>query len=164
MSLVDWGLPLLDGRGLAGKFAAEPGLSTIKVILLTGVTAETEPARNEVRNVAACLAKRSSRSSCSARCASSSPSSAPLKLPPQLVAGAGRPPAACPPRPPRPSGHWRGVSPGFRVLLAEDNEVNQNYARHLLAKFGCQLEVAADGREVLLALGRNRSTRSSWIV
>jgi two-component system, sensor histidine kinase len=41
-----------------------------------------------------------------------------------------------------------------RVLLAEDNQVNQAVARRLLEKLGCDVEVVADGRGALAALRR----------
>ncbi|MCP4642877.1 MAG: response regulator [bacterium] len=39
-----------------------------------------------------------------------------------------------------------------RVLLVEDNPVNQMVARRMLAKLGCKVDVAAHGEEALLAL------------
>ena len=43
---------------------------------------------------------------------------------------------------------------GVRVLLAEDNAINQMVATASLAKFGCTTDVAANGLEVLEALRR----------
>lgn len=41
---------------------------------------------------------------------------------------------------------------GVRVLLAEDNLVNQDVARAMLSSFGCDVHVAMNGREALDAL------------
>jgi CheY-like chemotaxis protein len=53
----------------------------------------------------------------------------------------GKPPAA-------------GALPARRILLAEDNAVNQRLAIRLLEKQGHRVTVASDGREVLSAIDR----------
>ncbi|WP_341888873.1 response regulator [Variovorax sp. YR752] len=45
---------------------------------------------------------------------------------------------------------------GVHVLLVEDNTINQELARDLLGRAGVVVSVAADGREALAALGRER--------
>jgi signal transduction histidine kinase/DNA-binding response OmpR family regulator len=41
---------------------------------------------------------------------------------------------------------------GVRILLAEDNEINQEVARELLTEFGCQVDVVSDGAAALAAV------------
>jgi two-component system, sensor histidine kinase and response regulator len=43
----------------------------------------------------------------------------------------------------------------LRILLAEDNPVNQQVAQHMLQGFGCHVEAAYDGQQVLDALAKN---------
>ena len=38
---------------------------------------------------------------------------------------------------------------GLRVLLAEDNPINQDVARAMLASFGCDVQIARNGREAI---------------
>ncbi len=46
------------------------------------------------------------------------------------------------------------VPPGHRVLVVEDNVVNQKLAMRVLEKFGCKVHLAANGMEALEMTGR----------
>ncbi len=50
---------------------------------------------------------------------------------------------------PRPAEPARDLPPRWRVLVAEDNTINQKVAVRMLSKAGCRVDVAADGREAV---------------
>jgi len=50
---------------------------------------------------------------------------------------------------------WR-VAEGTRILLVEDNELNQQVAAELLQAVGCSVDIAADGRQALNRLSEER--------
>ena len=52
----------------------------------------------------------------------------------------------------------------LRILLAEDNKVNQFLASRLLGKLGHTVVVAASGREALAALDKARAMMDAYEV
>jgi CheY-like chemotaxis protein len=61
--------------------------------------------------------------------------------------------AAPPAGVPAPAPSWRGsAEAGLRVLVAEDNPVNQRVVLLFLERLGHQADVVSDGRDVLRAL------------
>ena len=57
---------------------------------------------------------------------------------------------------PRPIITGAGMFAGKRILLAEDNLVNQSVAKAFLGKMGCEVEVAGDGEQALAQYQKNR--------
>jgi PAS domain S-box-containing protein len=141
LALLDFQMPEMDGLELARQIKADPALAGVKLILLTslGVRGQRELAR--VAGAEGYLVK-------------------PVRLS-QLynclvtVMAAAEP---MPPAPAKPAADWEGRLPlvvhGLRVLLAEDNLVNQTLALRLLQKLGCRVDVVGNGREAVAAAAR----------
>jgi PAS domain S-box-containing protein len=70
-----------------------------------------------------------------------------------ILAGEGVP-ATRSSRPPAPPGDKPARFDGARVLVVEDNAVNQKVITRLLQRFGLEIDVANDGLEALAALER----------
>jgi signal transduction histidine kinase/DNA-binding response OmpR family regulator len=137
VAVLDMQMPEMDGVMLAREIRRMPGLDKLPLVLLSSLGQREVTAEKNLFNAA--LTK-------------------PVK-PSQLfdiLAGTfkdSEAPAAAPVRVlPRPAAERPGQS--LRVLLAEDNAVNQKVAVHMLAAMGLRPDVVGNGMEVLEALGR----------
>ena len=130
-AVVDLCMPSMDGLELARRISASPELASTRVLLLTSGP-EIGQADARSAGVAACLTK-------------------PVQLArlhtalQTLVAGARERPTT----PSEPAGTCRG-----RVLVVEDNEINQLVATGILEHLGYAVDCADDGVEALEALER----------
>ena len=135
LAILDMQMPGMDGVMLAAALRALPGCERLPMLLLSSIghlfTAEHR------RLFAAVLTK-------------------PAK-PAQILetilclVGPAPAPAEIAPAAPEPR---RGDIRSERILLAEDNAVNQKVALHMLAKLGYWADVAANGLEALAAVER----------
>ncbi len=144
VAVLDMQMPEMDGLALARAIRGHPAGTALPLVMLssigraelTAIAGEQRVALGEL--FAAVLTK-------------------PVK-PTQLLEALGRAcgtarPTAAPPRP-RPSAPGLAPRRGLRILLAEDNVVNQKVAVHMLERLGYRADVAANGREVLEAVHR----------
>ena len=133
--LADAHMPGMDGFGLIGAMRSNPNLSSSTVIMLTSGPQGGDIARCLKLGVSAYLSKPIRQS--------------------QLLDAIQRVMAAKP-QSDRPTLITRQVLQApqsrLRVLLAEDNRVNQRLAQRLLQKCGHDVALAGNGREVLAAL------------
>jgi CheY-like chemotaxis protein len=133
--LTDVRMPDADGFALAEAIRNEPAIAGAAVMMLTSAGQPGDAARCRDLGVAAYLTKPIRRSELSAA---------------MLLAVGARPTDGRPPLVTRHS--LRERRPPARILLVEDNEINQLVARNLLERRGHAVAVAANGREALAAL------------
>jgi CheY-like chemotaxis protein len=135
--LLDLLLPDMDGIAFADELAKQLGRATPPLILLSPVSLVAEELGEQAQRFAQVLNEPVS----------------PLQLRAALVKVLPPPAEVAAPR-------QRGFDPQMaqrhplRVLLVEDNEVNQRVARMQLQRLGYAADVADDGREALQAVAR----------
>jgi two-component system sensor histidine kinase/response regulator len=139
LALVDFKMPDMDGAVLGQAINADPFLSRTRVILLTSVDRHGDLARFAAMGFAGYLSKplRSRElADCLERVLSRDAKDWRLQTQPMVT----------------PSAALRSSKPGRfsgRVLLVEDNIVNQMVARRFLERLGCDVTVAENGEEAV---------------
>jgi two-component system, sensor histidine kinase and response regulator len=146
LALLDMQMPEMDGLELARHIKADPAIANTRLVLLTSMG--QRPLIQELRDIGLITAhlvkpvKQSQLLDCLRQTMAEEPPLPSSTSPPALPAGH-RPPASS-----------LAVPKPLKLLLAEDNAVNQKVALMQLRKLGYQSAVAASGHEVLEALGR----------
>src|SRR5262245_19108619 len=140
MVLLDYQMPEMNGLELAAHIKGYPALASLKLVLLTSVGQREETRQALNTTIAAALTKPIRRSHLFNTLA--------------LVLGQPPPPVTHPLRLPLTSqeGEAAPGQPRRRILVAEDNAINQKLIERLLDKLGYQAEVVANGVEVLHTL------------
>jgi CheY-like chemotaxis protein/HPt (histidine-containing phosphotransfer) domain-containing protein len=129
----------MDGFTLAAQVRRNPTLAGTRILMLTSAGQPEDVARCRALGIGAYLMKPVKQS----------------ELLETLLAALGDTPD--PVRGAAPAGRPHGAGRrGLRVLLAEDNPVNQKLAVRLLEKEGHTVAVASTGREALTAVERER--------
>jgi CheY-like chemotaxis protein len=139
--LADSRMPGMDGFSLAEQIRRRPELVRATILMLSATDPPGSAARCREMGVAGCLMKPVKQSEVW---------NALIDLLAGPAAGppAQRPGSAAPPRREVPG----AASRRLRILLAEDNAVNQRLAVRLLEKQGHAVVVAGNGKEALRAL------------
>ena len=137
LAVVDYHMPGMDGLDLIAAIRQEPEGGILPAVVLSSLGERGEDPNASVAKVSAFVTKpvRSRQlRDCLARALVGEP-----RIPAKAPGG----PSGTPP-----------VALGVRVLVAEDNAVNQKVATRLLSRLGCQADVVADGAEAVEAVGR----------
>jgi PAS domain S-box-containing protein len=140
VAVLDHFMPGMSGEDLARFIKADPDCCATDLILFSSSVQRTDMAHKERTSFAEVLTKPLTRPSIllDAIC------NAGASLARRQVRAAPDEPSAPPVALAAQHGNWR-----CRVLLAEDNAVNQRLARHMLERFNCRVDVAANGREAV---------------
>jgi two-component system, sensor histidine kinase and response regulator len=139
LMLLDASMPGLDGFAVSERLKRPPRCSSVAVIMLTTFGHRDDVARCREQGIAAYLTKPIKPSDLFEAIAS-------------IVGGDAPAPAAQGTRQSECDPLDKGAS--AKILLAEDNPVNQLFACRLLEKLGHEVTVANNGVEVLDALDR----------
>ena len=140
--IADYNMPGIDGATLAARIKADPDLHETVVLMLTSVGGWRELRHLEGSALDACLVKPVRQSQLTnALLQTWSPGGESTRRLAQAVARERKPA-------PRLDGSMVANLPG-RVLVAEDNVINQRVISRMLEKLGIRCDVAANGREAL---------------
>ena len=142
--LLDGMMPGMDGFTVAERIGREPALAGVAILMLTSADGHGDAARCRDLGVAAYMIKPVKPAELNRAIAAALRAPGADPVGPRYVARTEHRPADAPP-----------VRP-LRVLLAEDNAVNQRVVVRLLEKFGHAVTVTGDGRQTLAALDAAR--------
>ncbi len=132
-AVIDVKMPIMDGVTLAGALRKDPALHGIGIVMLTSLDDPSEARRAHEYGVDFFLAKPVRQQELVTALSNVIATQGSASVAPRL----------------RPA-------LGVRVLLAEDNAVNQEVARLMLEDLGASVHVAANGRLALQALAEQR--------
>jgi PAS domain S-box-containing protein len=146
LAIIDMQMPEMDGLMLGREVKDDPSIAAVKLVMLTSLGSQQDAAELKKSGIEACVLKPVKQSRLFNRLA-------------EVMAGR----ASHPPQPPRPSTPATApfaskatvivTAPSHaRILLAEDNLINQKVALGLLHNIGHRADVAKNGLEVLSAL------------
>ena len=133
--LLDLNMPGMDGEEMLGTVRADPRFDALKVIVLSSVGCRGEGRRLRALGSSSYLLKPVRQSQL-------------LEVLAEALIGEVDSPEPAPIRTEEGEDDCRGV----RILLAEDNPVNQKVAVRIFQKEGCVVDAVANGAEALSAL------------
>ncbi|MEZ5512545.1 MAG: response regulator [Steroidobacteraceae bacterium] len=135
IALIEMQMPTLDGVDLTERIRHTPSLSGLRIVMLTSMVRSSIARATGGAGIDRYLAKpiRRAQLYSTLRQALGLVATAPRELVPSDADGN------------------NSVSHSYKVLLVEDNPVNQDVARAMLIRLGFQVQIAPGGREGLQA-------------
>ncbi len=144
LAVIDHPMPNISGKELGRSIMEDPLLNDVKTIMLTSAVDPKEARRSEAAGFCASLTKPVSIDrffNCLSLVFGSS--------------GAQTAPTTQKPSPITVQTVSAGEQSGPRILIAEDNRINQKVTVKILKKYGCEAHVVNNGREAVDELTRN---------
>jgi len=135
--LLDYQMPGMDGAQLASAIRADPALAGAALVMLTSVSHLGEAKSLEGSGIDACLIKPVRQSSLLDTLATTHAR--------RIQSGGQRSRETAAPE----STPARSAGRALRLLVVEDNAVNQKLAARMLERLGQRADVAANGREAV---------------
>jgi two-component system sensor histidine kinase/response regulator len=130
--IADYFMPRMDGIVFASQVRADPAFASVPIVMLTSYADRTRNAEARAAGIRRVLTKPVRRAQLLDTVLAA--------LAPEPAAGTASAPA--PRAEPQPTSH-------ARILVAEDNPVNQQLARAMLLRLGYQTDVAGNGQEAV---------------
>jgi CheY-like chemotaxis protein len=143
VAVLDMQMPEMDGVMLAREIRRMPGREKLPLVLLSSLGQREVTSEKNLFNAALTKPVKPSQlfdliagtfKEADAAASAAAPVPAPVRV--------------------KPTTAVEKSGSSVRVLLAEDNAVNQKVATHMLAAIGLRPDIAANGLEVIEALGR----------
>ncbi len=135
LAIIDMKMPRMDGLALAAAVRNDPALAGLRIVLVTSLHSTDELSRAREAGISAYLSKPVRRHELYRALA-------------QAVSGIATDQAPV-------SSAGSALRLNCRVLMAEDNGVNQFVARNMLKSLGCEFDIVPNGQEALAAAQRN---------
>jgi len=144
IAVLDFMMPEMDGEALARAIKADPRIARTSLVMLTSAGLRGDASQAVESGFAAYLVKPVRQSQLHEVLATiwgSAVRGATTKLIPShsLVEAMAM----------RSGAEGRGATFKARVLVAEDNVINQKVARKMLERLGCRVDIAANGKEAV---------------
>ncbi len=136
-AVIDMKMPVMSGMELVEQIRSDPAMRGLRLVMLTSMSGRDDVRQAHDLGIDAYLSKPVRQNDLIASLA------AVLEPGPRAQA------AQDPPS-------WDSGLADLRVLVAEDNVVNQEVVRAMLTGFGCAIELVGDGAQALDALERGR--------